>query len=106
MSHAGHVFDHNPEQTEVDMTKEDDAESMDSKDSGSSPHYTSGGEEDKDKAKTPVPSSPQTEATRSQAETSMPLKNTEAAGFGSETSPRTESGDNDELGRAGPVKVM
>ncbi len=99
MLHAGHVFDLIPEQTEVDMTKEDDAESTDSKDSSSSPRYTSGGEEDK--ANTPAPSSPQTEATRSQAGASMPLKNTEAACFGSDTSPRTESGDNDELGRAG-----
>jgi hypothetical protein len=100
MSHAGHEFVHNPEQAEVDMTKEDDAESTDSKDSGSSPRYTSGGKEDK--ANTPVRSSPQTEATRSQTGTSMPPKNTEAAGFGSDTSPRTESGDNDELDRAGP----
>ena len=46
MSHAGHEFVHNPEQAEVDMTKEDDAESTDTKDSGSSPHYTSGGDED------------------------------------------------------------
>ncbi len=100
MSHAGHVFDHIPEQTEVDMTKEDDAESMDSKDSGSSSRYTSGGEEDK--ANTPVSSAPQMKATRSQTGTSLPSETTEAAGFGSDTSPRTESGDNDELGRAGP----
>ncbi len=100
MSHAGHVFDLVPEQTEVDMTKEDDDESADSKDSGSSPHYSSGGDEDQ--ANTSVPSAPQTKATRSQMGTSMPSETTEAAGFGSDTSPRTESGDNDELGRAGP----
>jgi hypothetical protein len=93
-------FDLVPEQTEVDMTKEDDAESTNSKDSGSSPHYTSGGDEDQ--ANTPVPSAPQTKATRSQMGTSMPSETTEAAGFGSDTSPRTELGDNDELGRAGP----
>ena len=69
-------------------------------DSGSSPQYTSGGEENK--ANTPVPSTPQMEATRSQAGVSMPLKITEAAGFGSDTSPRTESGDKDELSQAGP----
>jgi hypothetical protein len=100
MSHAGHVFDLIPEQTEIDMTKEDDTESTDTKDSGSSPHYTSGGNEDQ--ANTPVPSAPQTKATRSQMGTSMPSKTTEAAGFGADTSPRTELGDNDELGRAGP----
>jgi hypothetical protein len=33
MSHAGHVFGLIPEQTEVDMNKEDDAESTDTKDS-------------------------------------------------------------------------
>jgi hypothetical protein len=32
----------------------------------------------------------------------MPFEPIEAAGFGSDTSPRTESGDNEELGCAGP----
>ncbi len=94
------MFDLVPEQTEVDMTKEDDAESTDTKDSRSSPHYTSGGDEDQ--ANTPVPSAPQTEATRSQVGTSTPPETTEAAGFGSDTSSCIELGDNDELGRAGP----
>jgi hypothetical protein len=75
----------NNEQEEVDMTREDGEESTDTKDSGSSPHYTSGGEEDQ--ANTPVPSAPQTKATRSQVGTSMPSETTEAAGFGSDTSP-------------------
>jgi hypothetical protein len=88
------------EQVNVDLSKEDDAQSTGSVDSGSSPQYTSGGEENK--ANTPVPSTPQMEATRSQAGVSMPLKITEAAGFGSDTSPRTESGDKDELSQAGP----
>jgi hypothetical protein len=92
---------HNTEQAGFGMSKEEDeAETVDSKDSGSSPRYTSGGEEHQ--ANTPVPSSPQVKATRSQTGTSMPPKTTEAAGFGSDTSPRTESGDNDELSRAGP----
>jgi hypothetical protein len=91
---------HNPEQARVDLSKEDDDESMNSNDSGSSPRYPSGGEEDK--ANTPVPSSPQTKAAQSQMGTSMPSETTEAAGFGSDTSPRKESGDNDELSRAGP----
>jgi hypothetical protein len=90
---------HNTGQAEVDMTQEDDDESTDTKDSGSSPHYTSGGDEEK--ANTPVPSAPQTKATRSQVGTLTPLETTEAAGFGSDTSPRKESGDNDELGRTG-----
>jgi hypothetical protein len=91
---------HNTEQAEVDMTQVDDDESADSKDSGSSPRYTSGGEEDQ--ANTPVPSAPQMKATRPQAGSSMPSETTEVAGFGSDTSPRTESGDKEELGRAGP----
>ncbi len=81
------------------MTLEDGEESADTKDSGSSPHYPSGGEEDK--ANTPVPSAPQMKATRSQMGTSMPSETTEAAGFGSDTSSRKEAGDNDELGQAG-----
>jgi hypothetical protein len=90
----------NLEQVVVDMSKHNDAESTDSKDSGSSILYTSGGEEDK--ANTPVPSAPQMEATHSQVGMSMPPRTTEAADFGSDTSPRTESGDNDELSQAGP----
>ncbi len=91
----------NTERADVDLSKEkDDAETTDLEDSGSSPRYTSGCEEDK--ANIPVPSSQQMEATRSQTGTSMPPRNTEAAGFGSDTSPRTESGDNDELSRAEP----
>jgi hypothetical protein len=82
------------------LSKEDDDESMNSKDSGSSILYTSGGEEDK--VNIPVPSAPQMEATHSQVGMSMPPKPTEAAVFGSDTSPRIESGDNDELIQAGP----
>ncbi len=56
-----HALDIRPardtKQAEVDMTQEDDDESADSKDSGSSPRYTSGGEEDQ--ANTPVLSAPQ-----------------------------------------------
>jgi hypothetical protein len=92
-----HVRDIRPardtKQAEVDMTQEDDEDSMDSKDSGSSPHYTNGSEEDQ--ANTPVPSSTQMKATRSHPGTSTPSEITEAAGFGSDTSPRKESGDND-----------
>jgi hypothetical protein len=100
MTQAGHEFVHNPEQAQVDLLKEEDYESTDSKDLGSSPIYTSGGDEEQ--ADTPVPSAPQMEATRSQVGTSTSPETTEAAGFGSDTSPRTESDDNDELSRAGP----
>lgn len=89
------------EQVRVDLAKEegeDDGESAYLEDSGSSPIYTSGGEEDK--ANTHVPSAPQQEATRSQMGTSTPLETTEAAGFGSDTSSRKEADDNDELGQA------
>jgi hypothetical protein len=86
------------EQARVDLTNEEDGETTDDQDEGSSPIYTSGGEEDK--ANTRVPSAPQQEATRSQMGTSTPSKNTEAAGFGSDTSSRKEAGDNDELDQA------
>jgi hypothetical protein len=86
------------EQARVDLTNEEDGETTDDQDAGSSPIYTSGGEEDK--ANTRVPSAPQQEATRSQMGTSTPLETTEAAGFGSDTSSRKEADDNDELGQA------
>ncbi len=99
-THAGREFVQNSEQAQVDLLEEEDGKSTDLEDSGASPIYTSGGEEDK--ANTRVPSAPQKQATRSQVGTSTPLETTEAAGFGSDTSPRTELGDNDELSRAGP----
>ena len=86
------------EQVRVDLASEEDGETTDDQDAGSSPIYTSGGEEDK--ANTRVPSAPQKEATRSQMGPSTPSKNTEAAGFGSDTSSRKEADDNDELGQA------
>ena len=86
------------EQVRVDLASEEDGETTDDQDAGSSPIYTSGGEENK--ANTRVPSAPQKEATRSQMGTSTPFENTEAAGFGSDTSSRKEAGDNDELDQA------
>jgi hypothetical protein len=56
MTHAGHELVHNSEQAQVDLSKEDDDESMNSKDSGSSPRYTSGGEEDKANTRPLLPS--------------------------------------------------
>ena len=43
----------------------------------------------------------QQQARRLQMETMTTSETTEAAGFGSDTSPRTESGDYDELSQAG-----
>jgi hypothetical protein len=56
MTHAGHELVHSPEQARVDLSKEDDDDSMNSKDSGSSPRYTSGGEEDKANTRPLLPS--------------------------------------------------
>jgi hypothetical protein len=99
-----HVPAPKSEQARVDLAKEegeDDGQTTDEpQDAGSSPIYTSGGEEDK--ANTHVPSAPQKETTRSQMGTSTPPKSTEAAGFGSDTLSRKEADDNDELGQAGP----
>jgi hypothetical protein len=36
MTHAGHELVHNPEQANIDLSKEDDDESINSQDSGSS----------------------------------------------------------------------
>ena len=57
-------------------------------------------DDEDDEAHTSVSSITQTEARRLRLETTTTSKNTEAAGFSSDTSPRTESGDYDELGQA------
>jgi hypothetical protein len=93
-----HVPAPKSEQARVDLTNEEDGETTDDQDEGSSPVYTSGGKGGK--ANTRIPSAPQKEATRSQMGTSTPSENTEAAGFGSDTSSRKEADDNDELGQA------
>ena len=54
-----------------------------------------------DEAHTSVSSITQQQARRLQMETMTTSETTEAAGFGSDTSPRTESGDYDELSQAG-----
>ena len=57
--------------------------------------------EEDDEAHTSVSSATQQEARRLPMEMMTTSETTEAAGFGSETSPRTESGDYDELSQAG-----
>ncbi len=66
--------------------------------SGSDLDYTRDDEDDE--AHTSVSSTTQKEARRLQGETTATSENTEAAGFGSDTSPCTESGDYEELGEA------
>ena len=53
-----------------------------------------------DEAHASVSSTTQNEARRLQMETTTASEITEAAGFGSDTSPRTESGDYDEPSQA------
>ncbi len=79
------------EGTTIDVNMEDDI-------SGSGINYSH--VEEDDEAYTSVSSSTQKEARRLQLETTTTSEITETTGFGSETSPRTESGDYDELGQA------
>jgi hypothetical protein len=87
-----------PRDEVVDMSKNDDEEAVDSDDEGSEFHLNRDGEGDQ--ANTHVPSTPQQEKHQLSTEPSMLPRNSEAAGFGSDTSPRNETGDNDELSRA------
>ncbi len=66
--------------------------------SGSDFDHTRDGEDDE--ANTSVSFTTQQQACCLQEETTTTSDNTEAAGFGSDTSPRTESGDYDELSQA------
>ncbi len=72
---------------------------MGSDDEGSESHLNRDGEGEQ--ANTHVPSTPQQERHQLSRERSMPPRNPEAAGFGSDASPRNETGDNEELSRAG-----
>ncbi len=56
--------------------------------------------DENDEVNTSVSFTTQQEARRLQVETATTSENTEAAGFGSDTSPRTESGDYEELSQA------
>ena len=80
------------EGTAIDVDMEDDI-------AGSETKYSY--VEEDDEAHTSVSSTTQQEAHRLQMEMMTSSETTEAAGFGSDTSPRTESGDYDELSQAG-----
>jgi hypothetical protein len=81
------------------MSQNDDEEgAVGSDDEGSEFHFNRNGEGKQ--ANTHVPSTSQQETHQFSTKTLMPPRNSEAAGFGSDTSPRNETGDNDELSRA------
>ena len=80
------------------MTQEDEEGALDSNNEGSESNLNSGDEGEQ--ANNHVPSTPQQEMRRCSAGAAMPLENSEAAGFGSDTSPRNETGNNVELSRA------
>jgi hypothetical protein len=82
----------------VDMTLEDEEGAVNSEDEGSESHLNR--DDEGEQANTHVPSTPQQETQPCSAGAPMPLENSEAAGFSSDTSPRNETGDNDELSRA------
>jgi hypothetical protein len=85
------------EPSKVEDEAEDDVD-MDNDASGSDSDHERVDEDDE--ANTSVSSISQTKARRLQLETMTTSEITEAAGFGSDTSPRTESGDYDELSQA------
>ena len=87
-----------PSERTVDMTLDDEERTVNSEDEGSESHLNRDGEGEQ--ANTHVPSTPQQEMQQCSAGASMPLENPEAAGFGSDTSPRNETGNNVELSRA------
>jgi hypothetical protein len=87
-----------PSEQTVDMTIEDEEGAVGADEEGSESHLNrdGGGEQ----ANTHVPSTPQQEMRQRSAGASMPLEESEAAGFSSDTSPRNETGNNVELSRA------
>ncbi len=80
------------------MSQNDDERALGSDDEGSESQYNRDGEGEQ--ANIHVPSTPQQERHQPSTKVSMPPKIFEAAGFGSDTSPRNETGNNDELSRA------
>ena len=88
-----------PSERTVDMTREDEEEGVVNSDNeGSESHLNRDSEGEQ--ANTHVPSTPQQEMHQCSTGASMPLEESEAAGFGSDTSPRNETGNNVELSRA------
>jgi hypothetical protein len=80
---------------------EDDPENdVEMNDDASGPNFDHTRVDEDDEVNTSVSFTTQQEARRLQVETTMSSENTEAAGFGSDTSPRTESGDYEELCQA------
>jgi hypothetical protein len=80
------------------MSQESDGETTDSGDEGSESYHNR--DVEGDQANTHVPSTSQQEKTQLPVRGSSLPENSEAAGFGSDTSPRNETGDNEELSRA------
>ncbi len=80
------------------MSQENDGETIDSDEEGSESYHHS--DVEGDQANTHVPSISQQEKPQPPVRGSNLPGNSEAAGFGSDTSPRNETGDNEELSRA------
>ena len=80
------------------MTLDDVERTGNSEDEGSESHLNRDGE--REQANTHVPSTARQEMRKRSMRASVPLQISEAAGFSSDTSPRNETGDNDELSRA------
>ena len=76
----------------------DDEGALGSDDEGSEFHHNR--DDEGEQANTHVPSTPQQEKPQPSTKGSMLPKNSEAADFSSDTSPRNETGDNEELSRA------
>ena len=94
---VGNVSTPPPDGT-VDMTHEDEEGALGTDDEGSESHLNCDSEGEQ--ANTHVPSTARQEMRKRSMRASVPLQISEAAGFSSDTSPRNETGDNDELSRA------
>jgi hypothetical protein len=82
----------------VDMSQDDDEGALDSDEEGSEFYHNR--DDEGDQANTHIPSISQQERPQPPMRGSSLPKISEAAGFGSDTSPRNETGDNEELSRA------
>jgi hypothetical protein len=80
------------------MSQEDDEEALDSDEEGSESYHHR--DVEGDQANTHVPSISQQEMPQPPLRGSSLPGHSEAAGFGSDTSPRNETGDNEELSQA------
>jgi hypothetical protein len=80
------------------MSQENDGETTDSDEEGSESYHNR--DVEGDQANTHVPSISQQEKPQPPVRGSSLPGHSEAAGFGSDTSPRNETGDNEELSRA------